>query len=169
MKAGKWICWGIAALAAAGAWGNGALPHEDARVKRALEEEGLKYSIDQDWDFVLSYEGAEGDRTHLVVVNSRTERLGGSEIREVHGVAYLGKPLEKARLEELLEANASYILGAWEVSPVKTDADNARVQQVRFCIRLAANAPSELLRAAVESVADICDRKEMEWTGEDEW
>ena len=156
-------------LAAAGAWGELELRREDARVKRALEEEGLRYRIDEHWNFLLTFEGAEEDRTQVVIVKSGTERLGGSEIREVCSVAYTGKPLGKARLEELLEANARYIMGAWEISPVEVDEENGRVQQVRFCMRLDADAPAETLRAAVENTADICDRKEAEWTGEDEW
>ena len=156
-------------LAAAGAWGELELRREDARVKRALEEEGLRYRIDEHWNFLLTFEGAEEDRTQVVIVKSGTERLGGSEIREVCSVAYTGKPLGKARLEELLVANTRYIMGAWEVSPVEVDEENGRVQQVRFCMRLDADAPAETLRAAVENVADICDRKEAEWTGEDEW
>lgn len=167
MKIAAWLVWGMAAAVAAAAAGESA--REDARVKRALEEEGLKYRIDENWNFLLTFEGVEEDRTHVVVVKSGTERMGASEIREVYAVGYQGKPLGKAQLEELLEANARYIMGAWEVSPVETDADNRRVQQARFCIRLDAEAPGETLRTALEIAADICDAREAEWMEGDDW
>lgn len=168
MKMAAWVAWGMAAAVAVAA-GAGEISREDARVKRALEEEGLKYRIDERWNFLLTFDGMEDGRTHVVVVKSGTERLGGSEIREVYGVGYHGKPLGKAQLEELLEDNARYVLGAWEVSPVSTDEDNGRVQQARFCIRLDADAPAETLRAALEVAADICDGREAEWMDGDDW
>ncbi|MBR6022865.1 MAG: hypothetical protein IK066_10685 [Kiritimatiellae bacterium] len=172
MKNGTMAAAAVAAMAWA-AWTGAAsgqeFGREDGRAKRALEEAGLRYRIDEDWRFLLVMDGAEEDRTQLVVVPSRTAWLEDWEIREVSGVGYSGAPLGKKRLLELLEGNARYKAGAWEVSPVETDGDDGPGQQVRFCVKLDADAPSETLRTAVECVAEMCDRLEADWMGTDEY
>lgn len=142
---------------------------EDWRVKRALEEMGMPYRIDEHWRFVLSFEGVEEERTQLVFVESRTSELDEYEIREIYGLAYSGKPLGKAQLEELLEGNSRYKLGAWEVSPPDTGEDGRRFQQVRYSVRIAADASPETLRTATGVVSDMCDRLELDWLGTDDW
>ena len=141
---------------------------EDARVKRALEEEGFVYRIDENWRFLLTCEGVEEDRTQLVIVDSSTSLLDSFEIREVYGAGYNGPPLGKARLQELLESNARYKLGAWEISPVATDEDGRRTQRVRFSVKLPADASPETLRTAILCVSDMCDRLESDWLETDE-
>lgn len=159
---------GTAAAQESAGEGGAGFAGEDWRVKRGLEEMDMPYRIDEHWRFVLSFEGVEEDRTQLVFVNSVTSKLDEYEIREIYGVAYVGKPLGKAQLEELLEGNSRYKLGAWEVSPPESDEDGRRVQRVRYSARIAADASPETLRAATECVADMCDRLESEWLGTDE-
>ena len=52
---------------------------------------------------------------------------------------------------------------------METDGDDGPGQQVRFCVKLDADAPSETLRTAVECVAEMCDRLEADWMGTDEY
>ena len=59
----------------------------DLRVQSALDDAGLKYTIDDDGDFRLLF-GQEDDRSQLVWINSNTEEYGNMELREVWGIGY---------------------------------------------------------------------------------
>jgi len=161
----------LCALAAAGARAELDLDlgMGDARVKRAFEEEGLRYRIDDEGIFILTFEGVDEDRTQLVFAMSSTERLGEAEIREIISVAYRGKPISKSQMAELLAENARFKIGAWEAPPPVADEDNNRVQTVRFCARIDAAAPAAVLRRVIEHVSDTADAKERDWMGSDDF
>ena len=161
----------LCALAAVGARGEMDLDlgMGHVRVKRALEEEGLKYRISDEGTFILTFEGVDEDRTQLVFVMSSTERLGAAEIREIISVAYRGKPISKTQMAELLADNARFKIGAWEAPAPDVDEDNNRVQTVRFCARVAADTPPEALRTVIEHVSDTADAKEKAWLDSDDF
>lgn len=58
----------------------------DTRVKNALEEADLKYSIADNGNFKLVFE-LDGKRTQLVIIKSGTFEYGGMEIREIISIA----------------------------------------------------------------------------------
>ena len=93
-------------------------PEHDARVKTLLDETDLKYEIDKDGDFKLLFEYDDG-RSHIVFVNSGTESYQGMEIREVWAVGYVppedGDKVESKICENLIRANATSKIGAWQV------------------------------------------------------
>lgn len=54
----------------------------DARVRSVLEELGVKYAVDDDFDFRVLFEVEDG-RTQSAIVRSQTEQFMGIEIREI--------------------------------------------------------------------------------------
>jgi hypothetical protein len=136
----------------------------DPRVMRALNEAGLKYEVDDDGDYRVVMSWSEDNRSHLVFVNSLTEIMGGTEIREVWAVAYMsGEPSISGKLAlRLLEDNARYKLGAWETG------SNANGVRVHFNAKIPADASPALLQEVIGAVSATADELEKELLGTDE-
>jgi hypothetical protein len=133
----------------------------DARVRRALEQAELKYTVDDDGDFRLVFE-EDGDRTQLVFVNSKTSTYKSMEVREVWSFGYRvdeDEIIPRARLEALLQKNSSYKVGAWGLS------SNGR--NVVFTIRIPADADAEMLDDAARLASETADELELDWSGDD--
>lgn len=135
----------------------------DQRVKAALNSAGVKYQVDSDGDFRVSWSTEEG-RSHIAIVNSRITRLDNMEMREVWAHGYRGTSLTKDQLEKILMKNATYKTGSWSMIKRK---DGSVV--VIFTVVVSAKASGESLKTITRSVAMEGDRMEKLLIGTDEF
>lgn len=132
----------------------------DPRVRKVFDAAGFQYETDAQGEFKLIF-AAPGARSQDVHVASRTERVGGVEIREVWSPAALFSgevPLRLAR--HLLEANALVKVGAW--AAVCNEA-----QQTLVTFRAHADAEGETLLAMMQYVTHRADELEKKLSDED--
>ena len=134
----------MALLAAIPAHAAGA---EDPTVKRRLEAQSIKYEIDKDGDFKITYNYKKEGRTQLVFVSGKTETVGGVPVREVFAPAAKADALDGAKALELL---ALSMLGG---------------DYLYFVIKLPDTATAQQLEAALDVAAEVADDKELEVTG----
>lgn len=128
----------------------------DPRVKRLLDQAGLKYKIDKDGDFKL-INRFDDDRSHMVFINSRTTQLGKMEIREVWSVGYMSDDvMPDAIAKDLLNANAKVKLGGWELR--RFSGKEAGV----FRAQIAADTDERSLLMTMQAVSKTADDKEKE-------
>lgn len=132
---------------------------EDNRVRQALENAGLKYSINKSGDFRLVI-GVKDGRTQLVAVNSRTSTYDRIETRRVWAVAFsTGEEVSKSNLQTLLERNDDYKLGAWSL-----DRENGK-WFAKFRVSVPADCQGSELRSFIKCVAETTDEIEKAATG----
>ena len=60
---------------------------EDASVKTRLDARGVKYEVDGDGDFKVTYNYSKENRSQLVFVSGTTQDVGGFKIREIFSPA----------------------------------------------------------------------------------
>ena len=133
----------------------------DVRVRRALQSASVKFTEDEDGDFRVQWT-LEGGRTHVTFVNSRVCDCGGMELREVWAVGFVAPSLDANNLQALLEMNASYKIGAWELQK-KRDGKYWAV----FSVKVSADASGEALKLISGLVAKTADDIESKATRED--
>ena len=135
-------------------------PKADSRVRKALEQASLKYTIDSDGDFKLSF-SLNDDRTHLVFINSNTEVYDNMEVREIWACGAVSEDgFSRQKLESLLKMNQKYKMGSWSLTP---DGERAI-----FTVVVSARANSDTIDSMVRLVAKTADNLEKEWLGNDE-
>jgi hypothetical protein len=131
---------------------------EDASVERRLDSAGLKYEVDDDGDYKLTFNYTKEGRTQLVFVSGTTQEVSGLTIREVFAPA--------ARIEkdgiggkaalELLSASGQMKMGSWEI----------RGDVLYFVIKVLDNATSSELSSMLDIAAETADDKEIELSGD---
>ncbi len=137
----------------------------DKRVRRALESAGLKYRVNDYGNFCLHFT-LKGGRTHLVVVNSETERYEGLELRRVWAIGFAtGEAISENNLQVLLERNGRYKLGAWNLQKQRRTGK----WYAEFRVIVPADCPASELRSIIELTADVADAVEKASTGADEF
>ena len=125
----------------------------DPRVRRALESAGVKYAVDEDGDYKVSW-SLEGGRTHMTFVNSNTSRFGSMELREVWAVAFVSDEVSANNMRALLELNGKYKVGAWSLKK----ASGKLIASFR--ITVSANCTGDALRTFTQAVASTADEIE---------
>ncbi len=129
--------------------------NSDPRVKSQLDALDIKYEIDKDGDYRVSFALEEG-RSQLAFVNSKTSMLGNFEIRDVWSVAHISEgTLDADFANYLLLQNANLKIGAWEL---REAGDNQFL--VCFCNKIAADCDPEALRASLIVVLSTADELE---------
>lgn len=99
-------------------------------------------------------------RSQQVYVDVAPKTTGGGAFRAIYSMAYRSKaPLPSARLQQLLEENATLTVGAWSLDK------HEQYSIVIFIIKLDADADSDELKAAIKRVAVMGDRLEKELSG----
>ena len=133
------------------------LPIIDASVQTRLDERGLKYKIDADGDFKVTYAYKNENRSQLVFVRGKSETVRGMVIREVFSpAARLGKDgigAEQALL--LLNNSQSNKLGSWEV----------QLDALYFVIKLPDTLSAEQLETVMDIAAETADNMERKISG----
>jgi len=135
----------------------------DPRVRQALDAQNLNYTELENGNYRLHYT-LEGDRTHLVLVESVTSEFGGMEIRDVWGMAWKGSELPYGTARKLLEDNALKKIGGWEVHE-EADGDIFLI----FNAKIPADSDGAALASATEAVAAVADEWEQRLMGSDDY
>lgn len=129
----------------------------DPSVKRRLDERGIRYKLDSDGDFKVTYNYSKEGRTQLVYISGRTETVGGVAIREVFAPAAKvdedGVGGEKAL--DLLRRSRKAKLGAWEIGGA----------YLYYVVKLPDHVSARELEAAMDVAAEIADDLELELSG----
>jgi hypothetical protein len=136
---------------------------QDSRVRSALDNAGLKYTITDNGNFKIPFDMGNG-RTQVVIVNSKTYEFGGAEIREIFSVAAIvssKSAFTQNNLFRLLELNETYKIGAWQIH----GGESPYILQ--FAIRAGANTPSSILADLIKLAATTADDMEQRLTEED--
>ncbi len=131
---------------------------EDASVAKRLDREGLKYEVDNDGDYKLTFNYSKEGRTQLVFVSGTTQTVSGLTVREVFSPA--GRVEKdgiggKAALE-LLSASGQLKMGSWEI----------RGDVLYFVIKVLDSATSSELSSMLDIAAETADDKEIELSGD---
>jgi hypothetical protein len=126
----------------------------DQRVEKALKKLGIKYTMTESGDFKLVFT-TEGDRTQVVIINSRTRTLNKMEIRQIWSLAAKFSSTPPSALSQaLLEKNGSFKIGSYAYQKL----DDGYV--LFFHVKISANASAEELLSVVIGVAETADATE---------
>jgi len=131
---------------------------EDSSVKSRLDARGIKYSVDDDGDFKVTYNYSKEGRTQLVFVSGGTETVGGFKIREVFSpAARVGKDgINGAKALELLGESRKNKLGSWEVGG----------DVLYFVIKIPDGVDAAQLESAMDIAAETADDMEIKFSGD---
>lgn len=131
---------------------------EDASVKSRLDARGIKYSVDDDGDFKVTYNYSKEGRTQLVFVSGGTETVGGYRIREVFSpAARIGKDgINGAKALELLGESRKNKLGSWEIGG----------DVLYFVIKIPDSVDAAQLESAMDIAAETADDMEIKFSGD---
>lgn len=130
---------------------------EDASVAARLDKAGLRYEVDNDGDYKLTFNYSEEGRSQLVFVSGTTQSVAGLTVREVFSPA---ARVEKddiggKRALELLELSSQQKIGSWEI----------RGDVLYFVIKFLDDANAKELSAMLDIAAETADNKEIELSG----
>jgi hypothetical protein len=131
---------------------------EDASVKTRLDARGVKYEVDGDGDFKVTYNYSKEKRTQLVFVSGRTETVAGFKIREVFSPAARVEKdgINGAKALELLAESRKNKLGGWEIGG----------DVLYFVIKLPDSIDGAALESAMDVAAETADDMEIEFSGD---
>jgi len=132
-------------------------PREPSRnLQKLLDKARLKYQVDDDGDFKITYD-LGGGRTQLAYVRSAASEYGSLQLREILSIGYAAKeaevPADVAR--RALAASADTKLGAWSL----------RGRLLIYVSKVPASADARELADAIEFTATVADRFEQETDG----
>lgn len=133
---------------------------KDASVERRLDSAGLKYEVDDDGDYKLTFNYSKEGRTQLVFVSGTTQTVSGLTVREVFAPA--GR-VEKDGINgkaalELLSSSGQMKMGSWEI----------RGDVLYFVIKVLDSASSSELSSLLDIAAETADDKEIELSGDED-
>ncbi len=131
---------------------------QDASVKSRLDAQGIKYEVDGDGDFKVTYNYSKEGRTQLVFVGGKTESVAGYTVREIFSpAARIEKDgINGAKALELLTESRRNKLGSWEIGG----------DVLYFVIKLPDNISGKQLEAAMDIAAETADDMEIEFSGD---
>lgn len=131
---------------------------EDGSVKSRLDARGVKYTVDDDGDFKVTYSYSKEKRTQLVFVSGKTESVGGFSIREIFSpAARVGKDgVNGAKALELMAESRKNKLGGWELSG----------DVLYFVIKLPDNMDAAQMESAMDIAAETADDMEIKFSGD---
>ena len=129
----------------------------DASVESRLAARGIKWEIDEDGDYKVTYSYKKEGRTQLVFVAGHVEELPGMKVRTVFApAARVSKDgVDGAMALKLLHESNRQKLGDWEIGG----------DILYFVIKLPDSADAATLEQAMDLVAETADNKELELTG----
>lgn len=130
----------------------------DASVASRLDARGVKYQVDGDGDYKVTYNYSEEGRTQLVFVSGGTQSVGGFVIREVFSPAARVSTdgVTGAKALELLTQSSINKLGSWEI----------RGDALFFVIKLPDSMDASQLEKAMDIAAQTADNMEITFSGD---
>lgn len=131
---------------------------EDGSVKSRLDARGVKYTVDGDGDFKVTYNYSKEKRTQLVFVSGSTETVGGFSVREVFSPAARVEKdgINGAKALELLAESRKSKLGSWELSG----------DVLYYVIKLPDSIDAAQLESAMDIAAETADDMEIKFSGD---
>ncbi|HEU0151939.1 MAG TPA: hypothetical protein VFQ84_01210 [Arenimonas sp.] len=150
----KGMAWLVAGLVMAAA-GDAAA---DASVAKRLDERGIRYEVDMDGDYKVTYNYAKEGRTQLVFVSGGTESVAGFEVREVFSPAgrVEADGIDGAKALELMAESRKNKLGAWELAG----------DVLYFVIKLPDEVSAAELESAMDIASETADDMEIQLSGD---
>ena len=134
----------------------------DTRVDFLLKKSGLKYKVDKDGDFKLTF-AFDDSRSQVGFINSNTNTFQDMEIREVWSIGYKStREPSRRMMRAMLETNAKTKVGSW--SMIKA----GRFYLCVFRTRVRANADMKSLDAMIRIVVQTADEFEKKYLGSDD-
>ena len=132
-------------------------PEPDKKVRKLLDSRKVRYDVDDDGDFKVTYEMANG-RTQLAFVRSTTFAYGKLAIREILSIGYRsdGDVFPADVANRMLDHNNGAKLGAW--------AKQGKL--AIFTTKIPADASADELVDAIEVTVSLADELEKEFTGD---
>lgn len=130
---------------------------EDAGVKRRLDQNGMRYEIDQDGDFKVTVKFAKERRSQMVFVSGATETVSGFTIRRIFSPAgsLATDGIDGKKALELLRSSRTNKLGSWEI-------EGANLYLV---VKLPDTLTAPQLQAAMMLAASLADDMEIKLSG----
>jgi len=127
----------------------------DPRLRYTLSEAGLKFTETENGNCKLHFTLEDG-RTHVVVAESATQKMGPMEIREVWAVGWKGVQEPTAMVaNRLLKDNGRKKVGAWEIHQ-----QNDGTWMAIFNVKVSADCGAEALKTIVWGIATTADEME---------
>lgn len=130
----------------------------DGSVKARLDARGIKYEVDSDGDFKVTYNYESEGRTQLAFVSGSTETVGGFKVREVFAPA--GRVdqdgINGRKALELLAESRKNKLGSWELQG----------DILMFVIKLPDSIDAGTLESAIDIAAETADNMEIKLSGD---
>jgi hypothetical protein len=124
---------------------------EDASVKARLDAKGVKFEVDEDGDYKVTYNYEKEKRTQLVFVSGKTEEVGGLKIRQIFSPAgrLSNDGITDAKAMELLKESNRNKLGSWELGGdilyfVIKVPDNLDATQLESVMNIAAGTADDM-------------------------
>lgn len=130
---------------------------EDAAVARRLNDRGMKFEVDKDGDYKVTYNYKKEGRSQLVFVSGRTQAVGGWTVREVFAPAARVEKdgIDGTRALDLLRESSKNKLGSWEI----------RGDVVYFVIKVSDSMNGAELESAMDIAAETADDMEIKYSG----
>jgi hypothetical protein len=131
---------------------------EDQETTDRLDAAGLKYEIDNDGDYKLTFNYREEGRTQLVFVSGATQTVAGLTVREVFSPAgRVSKDgIDGAKALTLLESSGGMKMGSWEI----------RGDVLYFVIKVLDSATGQELSSLLDIAAETADDMEIALSGD---
>jgi hypothetical protein len=138
-------------------------PQPDSRIKEALEKLGLKYEVTKSGNFKVVFK-VQDNRTQVVTIVSKTEKVQGLEIREISSPAYTTKGDISANVSnQLLKDSYRRKLGGWGV--IRIDDDSLAL----FSAKVDANQSVDDLKTSILLAVYAADEMEKSLTQDDKF
>jgi len=133
----------------------------DPKVKELLEDLKVKYKVLESGAYMATL--SLGDkRTQLVRIESKLEKLGDIEVREITApVALYDGPVPPEVATKLLDATWKLKLGSFAI------INDGNKNMVIFDLKLPANSDRQVWRTGILMAAVTADKWELELTGQD--
>lgn len=129
----------------------------DASVATRLDARGIKYEVDGDGDYKVTYSYKSEGRTQLVFVSGGTESVGGFKVREVFAPA-AKDGINGAKAIELMGESRTNKIGSWELQG----------DVLYFVIKLPDSINASELESAMDIAAQTADNMEIELSGDED-
>ncbi len=129
----------------------------DSSVQTRLDARGVKYEVDADGDYKVTYSYKSEGRTQLVFVSGKTESVGGFKVREVFAPA-AKDGISGAKAIELMGESRSNKIGSWELQG----------DVLYFVIKLPDSIDAAQLESAMDIAAQTADDMEIKLSGDED-
>lgn len=132
----------------------------DPRVSALLDEAGIKYTVDSDGDYKVTFNMSD-TRTQVAFVRSSTSEYDDLEIREIWSYAYATESPEQPQFSadlanRLLEENNTNKMGCWA----------KQGHRAVFVVHVAAEADVKSFRSCLEFALLAADTMEEQLSGD---